>query len=166
MNTIPIVSIVGYSGSGKTTLVEKLIPELIRRGLRVATIKHNRHGFEVDHEGKDSWRHRRAGAALTVLASPGNVAVMADTEGDPGLGELGERFIRDVDVILAEGFKKNPYPKIEVFRKSLGKEFLSGDDEALMAVAGDDPGGLTAPRFDLDDIAGIVDLIEKKVIRP
>ena len=101
-----------------------------------------------------------------MLASPGNVAVMADTEGDPGLGELGERFIRDVDVILAEGFKKNPYPKIEVFRKSLGKEFLSGDDEALMAVAGDDPGGLTAPRFDLDDIAGIVDLIEKKVIRP
>jgi len=166
MKKIPIVSIVGYSGSGKTTLVEKLIPELIRRGLRVATIKHNRHGFEVDHEGKDSWRHRRAGAALTVLASPGNVAVMADTEGDPGLGELGERFIRDVDVILAEGFKKNPYPKIEVFRKSLGKEFLSGDDEALMAVAGDDPGGLTAPRFDLDDIAGIVDLIEKKVIRP
>ena len=166
MKKIPIVSIVGYSGSGKTTLVEKLIPELIRRGLRVATIKHNRHGFEVDHEGKDSWRHRRAGAALTVLASPGKVAVMADTEGDPGLGELGERFIRDVDVILAEGFKKNPYPKIEVFRKSLGKEFLSGDDEALMAVAGDDPGGLTAPRFDLDDIAGIVDLIEKKVIRP
>lgn len=166
MKKIPIVSIVGYSGSGKTTLVEKLIPELIRRGLRVATIKHNRHGFEVDREGKDSWRHRRAGAAMTVLASPGKVAVMADTEGDPGLGELGERFIRDVDVILAEGFKKNPYPKIEVFRKSLGKEFLSGDDEALMAVAGDDPGGLTAPRFDLDDIAGIVDLIEKKVIRP
>jgi len=166
MKKIPIVSIVGYSGSGKTTLVEKMIPELIRRGLRVATIKHNRHGFEVDHEGKDSWRHRRAGAAMTVLASPGKVAVMADTEGDAGLGELGERFIRDVDVILAEGFKKNPYPKIEVWRRALGREFLSREDRALMAVAGDDPGGLTAPRFDLDDIAGIVDLIEKKVIRP
>lgn len=166
MKKIPIVSIVGYSGSGKTTLVEKLIPELIRRGLRVATIKHNRHGFEVDREGKDSWRHRRAGAALTVLASPGKVAVMADTEGDPGLGELGERFIRDVDVILAEGFKKNPYPKIEVWRMAQGREFLSREDRALMAVAGDDPGGLTAPRFDLDDIAGIVDLIEKRVIRP
>ena len=166
MTKIPIVSIVGFSGSGKTTLVEKLIPELIRRGLRVATIKHNRHGFEVDHEGKDSWRHRRAGATLTVLASPGKVAVMADTEGDPGLGELGERFIRDVDVILAEGFKKNPYPKIEVWRRALGREFLSREDRALLAVAGDDPGGLTAPRFDLDDIAGIVDLIEKKVIRP
>ncbi|OPY05490.1 MAG: Molybdopterin-guanine dinucleotide biosynthesis adapter protein [Syntrophaceae bacterium PtaB.Bin038] len=165
MKPIPIVSIVGYSGSGKTTLVEKLIPELRKRGLRVATIKHNRHGFEVDREGKDSWRHRRAGAALTVLASPGKVAVMADTEGDPGLGELGERFVRDVDVILAEGFKKNPYPKIEVWRKAQGKEFLSRGDRALVAVAGDDPGGLAAPRFDLDDIEGIVDLIEKKVIR-
>ena len=165
MKPIPIVSIVGYSGSGKTTLVEKLIPELRKRGLRVATIKHNRHGFEVDREGKDSWRHRRAGAALTVLASPGKVAVMADTEGDPGLGELGERFVRDVDVILAEGFKKNPYPKIEVWRKAQGKEFLSRGDRALVAVAGDDPGGLDAPRFDLDDIEGIVDLIEKKVIR-
>jgi molybdopterin-guanine dinucleotide biosynthesis protein B len=165
MKPIPIVSIVGYSGSGKTTLVEKLIPELRKRGLRVATIKHNRHGFEVDREGKDSWRHRRAGAALTVLASPGKVAVMADTEGDPGLGELGERFVRDVDVILAEGFKNNPYPKIEVWRKAQGKEFLSRGDRALVAVAGDDPGGLDAPRFDLDDIAGIVDLIEKKVIR-
>ena len=165
MKKIPLVSIVGYSGSGKTTLVERLIPELGRRGLRVATIKHNRHGFEVDLEGKDSWRHRRAGAVLTVLASPGKVAVMADTEGDPGLGELGERFIRDVDVILAEGFKKNPHPKIEVFRKSLGKEFLSGDDEALMAVAGDDPGGLRVPRYSLDDITGLVDLIVGRVLR-
>ena len=71
MKKTPIVSIVGYSGSGKTTLVEKMIPELKRRGWRVATIKHNRHGFEIDHEGKDSWRHRRAGAGMTVLASPG-----------------------------------------------------------------------------------------------
>jgi len=165
MKKIPIVSIVGFSGSGKTTLVEKLIPELIRRGLRVATIKHNRHGFEVDHEGKDSWRHRRAGSAMTVLASPGKVAVMADTEGDPGLAELGERFIRDVDVILAEGFKKNPHPKIEVWRRALGREFLSGEDETLLAVAGDDPGGLAVPRLSLDDIAGLADLIVNRVIR-
>lgn len=165
MRKIPIVSIVGYSGSGKTTLVEKLIPELRRRGLRVATIKHNRHGFDIDREGKDSWRHRRAGAVMTVLASPGKVAVMADTEGDPGLEELGERFIRGVDVILAEGFKKNPYPKIEVWRQALGREFMSRDDPALMAVAGDDPGGLTAPRYSLDDIPGLADLIVSRVMR-
>jgi len=166
MKKIPIVSIVGTSGSGKTTLVEKMIPELKRRGWRVATIKHNRHGFEVDREGKDSWRHRRAGAAVTVLASPGKAAVLTDLEGDPGLEELGERFIRGVDVILAEGFKKNPHPKIEVWRRALGREFISRDDAALMAVAGDDPGGLAAPRFDLDDVAGLVDLIENRVLRP
>lgn len=102
---------------------------------------------------------------MTVLASPGKVAVMADTEGDLSLEELGDRFIRGVDVILTEGFKKNPHPKIEVWRKALGKEFLSRDDDALLAVAGDDPGGLTAPRFDLGDVTGLVDLMEKKVIR-
>ena len=166
MKKIPIVSIVGYSGSGKTTLVERLIPELRRRGLRVATIKHNRHGFDIDREGKDSWRHRRAGAAVTVLSSPGKAAVLTDLEGDPGLEELGERFIRGVDVILAEGFKKNPHPKIEVWRRALGRDFLSRGDDALMAVAGDDPGGLAAPRFDLDDVTGLVDLIENRVLRP
>jgi len=102
---------------------------------------------------------------MTVLASPGKVAVMADTEGDPGLAELGERFIRDVDVILAEGFKKNPHPKIEVWRRALGREFLSGEDETLLAVAGDDPGGLAVPRLSLDDIAGLADLIVNRVIR-
>ena len=165
MKKIPIVSIVGCSGSGKTTLVEKLIPELNRRGWKVATIKHNRHGFEIDREGKDSWRHRRAGAAVTVLASPGKVAVMADTDGDPGLEDLSDRFIRGVDIILSEGFKKNPHPKIEVYRRALGKEFLSRDDSALMAVAGDDPGGLTVPRYDLEDVGGLADLIETKVVR-
>ena len=78
---IPIVSIVGKSNSGKTTLIEKLIAELTRRGWRVATIKHNRHGFEIDHEGKDSWRHKQAGAVATVVASPRRIAVIEDTEG-------------------------------------------------------------------------------------
>jgi molybdopterin-guanine dinucleotide biosynthesis protein B len=166
MNKIPIVSIVGYSGSGKTTLVEKIIPEIARRGWRVATIKHNRHGFEIDHEGKDSWRHRRAGATMTVLASPGKVAVMADTEGDLDLEELAGRFICDVDVILTEGFKKNPHPKIEVYRKPLGREFISRGDPSLLAVAGDRPEGADVPCYDLDDIAGLTDLIERKVLRP
>ena len=165
MKNIPIVSIVGYSGSGKTTLIEKMIPQLARRGWRVATIKHNRHGFEIDHEGKDSWRHRRAGASMTVLASPGKVAVMGEIEGDLSLEELGDRFIRDVDLILAEGFKKNPHPKIEVYRKSLGREFISRGDASLLAIAGDRPEGIDAPCYDLDDIVGLTDLIEKRVLR-
>ncbi len=166
MKATPIVSIVGYSNSGKTTLIEKMIPELKRRGLRVATIKHNRRGFEIDHEGKDSWRHRRAGASMTVLASPGKVAVMADTEGDPDLEELRERFIRDVDVILSEGFKGNPHPKIEIYRKSLGRDFISRNDASLLAVAGDSPEGIDVACYDLDDITGLADLIEQKVLRP
>ncbi len=166
MKAIPIVSIVGYSNSGKTTLIEKMIPELKRRGLRVATIKHNRRGFEIDHEGKDSWRPRRAGASMTVLASPGKVAVMADTDGDPALEELRERFIRDVDVILSEGFKGNPHPKIEIYRKSLGRDFISRGDASLLAVAGDRPEGIDTVCYDLDDITGLADLIEQKVLRP
>jgi molybdopterin-guanine dinucleotide biosynthesis adapter protein len=166
MKKIPIVSIVGYSNSGKTTLIEKMIPELKRRGFRVATIKHNRHGFEIDHEGKDSWRHRRAGATLTVLASPGKAAVIADTEGDLSLEELADRFIDGVDVILTEGFKKNPHPKIEVYRKPLGREFISRGDPSLLAVAGDCPEGVFVPCYGLDDIAGLADVIAQKVLRP
>jgi molybdopterin-guanine dinucleotide biosynthesis protein B len=90
---------------------------------------------------------------------------MADTDGDPGPEELSGRFIRDVDVVLSEGFKGNPHPKIEVYRKSLGREFISRDDGTLLAVAGDEPEGVDAPRFDLDDIAGLADLIECRVIR-
>ncbi len=166
MKATPILSIVGYSNSGKTTLIENMIPELKRRGWRVATIKHNRRGFEIDHEGKDSWRHRTAGASMTVLASPGNVAVMADVEGDLSLEELADRFIRDVDVILTEGFKKNPHPKIEVYRKPLGRDFISRGDASLLAVAGDRPEGVDVACYDLDDITGLADLIEQKVLRP
>ena len=108
---IPIVSIVGKSNSGKTTLIEKLIAELTRRGFRVATIKHNRHGFEIDHEGKDSWRHKRAGAVATVVASPGRIALIEDAPKDYDLAEIRDRYIRDADIILAEGYKIIPTPR-------------------------------------------------------
>ena len=94
-NMIPIVSIVGKSNSGKTTLIEKIIAELVRRGYRVATIKHNRHGFDIDHEGKDSWRHKRAGARTTVIASPRRVAVVEDVERDYAIDELAARYDED-----------------------------------------------------------------------
>lgn len=100
---IPIVSIVGKSDSGKTTLIEKLIPELNRKGYRVATVKHDVHGFEVDREGKDSWRHRRAGSYSTVLSSPRQLAIIRDMDHDASLEEIRDRFIRDVDIIITEG---------------------------------------------------------------
>lgn len=162
----PIVSVVGYSGAGKTTLIEKLIAELTRRGWRIATIKHNRHGFEIDHEGKDSWRHRRAGAVATVIASPGRAALIEDTRGDLSLEELRDRYIRDADLVLAEGFKGNPLPKIEVWRPDSGKGRLCGPGDNLLAVAGDRPVPGGAPWFHWDDAAALADLIEGTVLIP
>ena len=163
--TIPIVSIVGKSNSGKTTLIEKLIPELTRRGWQVGTIKHNMHGFEIDHEGKDSWRHKHAGARVTVIASPHQVAVVEDVDSDYGIGELRDRYIRQVDVILVEGYKGNPYPKIEVFRPSLKRERLCTVEDNLLAVASDTIIEGDVPCLDLSDIHAIADLIEERFLK-
>ena len=121
---IPIISIVGKSDSGKTTLIEKLIPVLTQRGYRVATVKHDIHGFEVDQEGKDSWRHKQAGAHTVVISSPDKIALIRDVERDLNLGEIRDLLIRDVDLILSEGYKKDIQPKIEIFRKEKHKKLL------------------------------------------
>jgi len=162
---IPIVSIVGRSNTGKTTLIEKLIPELRRRGYRVATIKHNIHGFDIDHEGKDSWRHKEAGARLTVIASPHRIAVIEDVSKDYELSELRDRYIRDVDIILSEGFKKNPHPKIEVVRSGLKQEPLCTREDNLIAVASDRPLERGVPCLDINDVHGIANLIEDRFLR-
>jgi molybdopterin-guanine dinucleotide biosynthesis protein B len=161
---IPIVSIVGESESGKTTLMEKLIAELTRRGIRVATIKHNRDGFEIDREGKDSWRHKQAGAVATVIASPGRVAVIEDAPRDYGLAEIRDRYIKDADIILAEGYKFNPHPKIEVFRTELRRERLCGPSDDLVALAGDRPVAADVPWYDWNDARGLADLIAEKFL--
>lgn len=163
---IPIVSIVGWSNSGKTTLIEKLIAELTTRGYRVATIKHNRHGFEIDHERKDSWRHKHAGAVTTIVASPSRVAVIEDVERDYGIGELASRYIRDADIVLAEGFKENPFPKIEVYRTELKRERLIAPGDNLIAVAVDEMGAAVAdaPCYDRDDVTNIADLVEGRFL--
>jgi molybdopterin-guanine dinucleotide biosynthesis adapter protein len=162
---IPVVSVVGKSNSGKTTLVEKMIGELVRRGYRVATIKHNRHGFEIDHEGKDSWRHKQAGARTAVIASPNRVAVVEDTERDFDIGELVSRYIRDADIVLSEGFKKNPFPKIEVNRREMNQDLLCSVEDNLFAVASDRPLVAGVPCLDINDISGLVDMIESRFLK-
>ena len=162
---IPIVSIVGRSNSGKTTLIEQLIPELRRLGYRVATIKHNIHGFDIDHEGKDSWRHKQAGAQITVLASPGRVALIEDTERDFEISEIRNRYIRDVDLILLEGFKGNPYPKIEVFRPELHSEMLCREEDNLFAVVTDASISLSVPCYQRNCIQEIAALIEELFLK-
>jgi len=161
---VPVVSIVGRSNSGKTTLIEKIIPELVRRGYRVATIKHDVHGFEIDHEGKDSWRHKRAGARSVVLSSPWRVALIEDVEKDHEIAEIRDRYLRDVDIILSEGYKRNPHPKIEVHRATLKQELLCSGQDNLLAVATDEPLDMEVPCFGLEDAPGIVDLIESKFL--
>ncbi len=162
---IPVVSIVGKSDSGKTTLIEKVIPELNRRGYRVATIKHNIHGFDIDHEGKDSWRHKRAGARTTVIASPRRVALIEDVEKDYSIAELKNRYIKDVDVILVEGYKGNPYPKIEVNRTEMKQGLLCTNDDNLIAVVSNQRLDIGVPCLDINDISGVVDIIEERFLQ-
>lgn len=162
----PIICISGISGSGKTTLVEKLIPELISRGYRVASVKHDAHRFEIDKEGKDSWRHKQAGARTVVLASPEKVAVIRDLDRDMGIDELVARYIEDVDIVVAEGFKGAINPKVEVWRKAASDAPVLLGDPNLLAVATDDrEAELPVPRLDINDVKGVADLVEEKVLR-
>jgi molybdopterin-guanine dinucleotide biosynthesis protein B len=161
---IPIISIVGWSDSGKTTYLERLIPELTGRGYRLCAVKHDVHGFEIDTPGKDSWRLKRAGAVVSVVSSPAKIAVIADTGRDLTLGEIRERFIRDVDLIVSEGFKKDVHPKIEVFRKGTRDALLCTADDNLIAVAADCPVTTDAPVIDLGDVRAMADLIEKAIL--
>jgi len=162
---IPILSIVGKSDSGKTTLLEKVVRELTSRGYRIATIKHDAHSFEIDHEGKDSWRHKQAGAVMTLISSPSMIALVADTDRDLDLGEIRERFINGVDLVITEGYKRESHPKIEVFRSELHREMLCTEDENLVAIAGDPsavPQGV--PVFDLNDPGPLCDFIVARFI--
>ena len=162
---IPIISIVGKSDSGKTTLIEKLVPELTRRGYRIATVKHDVHGFEVDREGKDSWRHKQAGAHTVVISSPEKVALIRDVEKDLTLEEIREKLIQDVDLILSEGYKKDVQPKIEIFRKEKHKELLCTKEDNLIGIVSDKKFRVGVSCFFLDDVRGVADFIEKKYLQ-
>ena len=163
---IPIISIVGSSKSGKTTLIERLIPEFIKRGYRVATIKHHGKDFQIDHTGKDSWRHKKAGAHTVVISSPQKVALIEDASHDHSPEELATRFLQGVDIIVAEGFKREKYPKVEVFRQEVHPNPLAPELENVIAVVSDDSLLLDIPCFKLNDISGIADVIEELVISP
>jgi molybdopterin-guanine dinucleotide biosynthesis adapter protein len=161
---IPIVSIVGKSDSGKTTLIEKLLPELTGRGHRIATVKHDVHGFEVDREGKDSWRHKRAGAHTVVISSPNKVALIRDVERDLRLDEIRDRLIQDVDLVISEGYKKDVQPKIEIFRKEKHQELLCTKEDNLVAIVANQKFDVGVPCLDLEDMKGLADFIERRFL--
>lgn len=158
----PIVSIVGRSESGKTTLIEKLIPELIGRGYRIGTIKHTHHPVVMDQSGKDSARHRAAGAAIVMLASAASVAMVKSIAHESLDDLIG--YFEDVDLLITEGYKRERRPKIEIVRAALGTELMCADDPLLLAVAADTEIDVALPVFKLDDPGPIADFIEQKIL--
>ena len=155
-----VLGIAGYSGSGKTTLLESLIPVLGLHELTVSVIKRAHHGFDVDRPGKDSWRHREAGAQEVMLASPERWVLMRELRRDPeeNLDNLMTR-LSPCDLVLVEGFKSAPIPKIEVYRPSHGKPPLYPDNAHVVAVATDAPCDAPVPILDINDIPAVAEHI-------
>lgn len=160
-NAVQVFGVAGWKNSGKTTLVERLVAEITRRGLTVSTIKHAHHAFDVDQPGRDSYRHRQAGAREVLVASGARWALMHELREaeEPPLEALLAK-LSPVDLALIEGYKREPYPKLETHRAITGKALLAPEDPSIRAVASDAPiEGLSVPRFDLDDIAGVADFV-------
>ncbi|MGD2176597.1 MAG: molybdopterin-guanine dinucleotide biosynthesis protein B [Anaerolineae bacterium] len=160
MSTVPIICVVGRSESGKTTLLEKLIREFKRRGHRVATVKHHSHsGLDFDRPGKDTWRHAQAGSDHVVIASPDRLASIRRVDREPTLDEIAGA-IHDVDVILAEGYKRTGQIKVEVVRAARSSEPLCTPSE-LLALVTDVDIPYDVRQFGLNDASGLADLVEK-----
>ena len=162
----PIVSLVGRPDHGKTTLLEKLIPELNRRAYRIGTIKHHVHEFDMDKPGKDTWRHKQAGAHSVVLSSPTGLGLIRDVSRDTPVEELVGRYFSDVDLVIAEGYKRLALPKIEVFRSTLTDEPLQNRDETWIGMVTDLKQEGDLPHFGLDDISEIADFLITTLIKP
>jgi len=133
---IQIISIVGKSNSGKTTFIEKLIPELKKKGYKIGVVKHSHHGFDIDKEGKDSYRHQKAGADNVMVVSPGKLAMVKQTETETSLDDLRQYF-SGVDLIITEGYKKENKPKIEIYREEIHKTTLCKEEDNLVALITD-----------------------------
>ena len=155
-----VFGIAGYSGSGKTTLLEKLIPQLTSRGLKVSVIKHAHHGFDIDRPGKDSYRHREAGANEVLLSCNDRWALMHERhdEAEVTLDELISH-LSPCDLVLIEGFKQEPVPKLEVYRPENGKPPLFPERPDIVAVATDADIATGVPKLPLNDMAAIATFI-------
>lgn len=161
MQTMRVLGIVGWSGSGKTTLLRKLIPLLVTRGMRIATLKHAHHEFDVDQPGKDSYEHRKAGASEVIITSARRWVQMHELrdEAEASLASLLRR-LSPCDLALVEGFKRERHVKLEVFRPALDMPPLHGEDERIVAVASDTAlGGARVPCIDLNDLTAVAEAV-------
>jgi molybdopterin-guanine dinucleotide biosynthesis protein B len=159
-----VYGVTGWKDSGKTTLTERLLAEMVRRGLAVSSVKHAHHDTEIDHPGRDSFRHRAAGAGQVIVASPVRWALMTELRGapEPPLDALLAR-LDPVDLVLVEGFKRAPHPKVEAHRTETGRPLLAPENPTVRAVASNGSPAVAVPLFHLDDIAGIADFILHEV---
>ena len=158
-----VFGVTGWKNSGKTGLMERLVAEFSARGFSVSTIKHAHHRFDVDHPGKDSFRHREAGAKEVLLASRNRFALMHELrdEAEPTLDQLLAKLM-PVDLVLIEGYKRDRHPKIEAHRKETGQDLIAPTDDTIRAVASNDTLSLGKPVFDLDDTQAIADFIQSE----
>jgi molybdopterin-guanine dinucleotide biosynthesis protein B len=158
-----VIGIAGWSGAGKTTLLTRVIPRLIARGMRVSTIKHAHHDFDIDQPGKDSHTHRTAGATEVLVSSANRWALMHEMRGDSemALDALLAK-LSQVDLVLVEGFKKQAHPKLEIYRAVVGKPLLHPEDPNIVAIASDGKVEASLPVVPLDDIEAVADILVDK----
>lgn len=160
----PVLTFVGKSGTGKTTFLERLIPELKSRGLRLAVVKHDAHQFEMDQPGKDTWRFSQAGADVVAISNAQKAAILEQPPRELTLNEVISR-LPEVDLILTEGYKSERNYKIELHRKELNRPLLTPEDE-LIGLITDEPMPVSVPQLALDDVKGCADLILRFLDRP
>lgn len=162
---IKVIGVAGFKNAGKTTLVEKLVVELTRRGYRISTVKHAHHSFDIDHEGRDSFRHRMAGASEVAVVSRHRWAIIHESRNDPEptLTEILEK-LAPCDLVIVEGYKRDAHDKIEVRNLALSHPEIAGADSSVVAIAANGPvAGAPVPVFDRDDVSALASFIEARM---
>ena len=160
----PVLALIGKPNCGKTTLIEKLIPALAEKGVRVGTIKHHHGDIRMDTPGKDTWRHKQAGAQVVLLSSRVGIGLIQDSAGDTPVEDLVSRYFQEVDLVIAEGYKWSTLPKIEVFRSTVYDEPMQEPGKTLVAMVSDVEIRQDLPWFKYDDIGSLVEFILEKII--
>ena len=164
-SSVPVLCFVGTSNSGKTTLIEKIINLLTMHGYRVATVKHTHKEFAIDTEGKDSWRHRSAGAKTVILASPKQFFMVSDADLELTIEDVLYKYVNNIDILIVEGFKRDIYPKIEVYREGVSGELRCMNDSSIIAFVTDKSRDIPVPAFNINDAVGITNFIEQRILQ-
>ena len=162
----PVIGIIGKKNCGKTTLIERLIPDFIDLGYRVGTIKHHHGDISIDQPGKDTWRHKQAGAEVVLLSSASSMALIRDTSRELTVHELVNLYFSDMDLVLTEGYKKEPNPKVEIFRSAVHSEPLPDPEGYLIARMSDVQTDTNILHFGLDESRALAQFIAEKIIMP